>query len=68
MTNRAFTFLCGAICYAVFLGSFLYAIGFIGNFAVPKSMDSISGDGWQRALLIDLGLLALYLEVTAVRA
>jgi protein-S-isoprenylcysteine O-methyltransferase Ste14 len=60
MTNRVFTFLYGAISYAVFFASFLYAIGFIGNFAVPKSMDSISGDGWQRALLIDLGLLALF--------
>jgi methanethiol S-methyltransferase len=60
MTNRVFTFLYGAICYVAFLASFLYAVGFIGNFAVPKSMDSISGDGWQRSLLIDLGLLALF--------
>jgi protein-S-isoprenylcysteine O-methyltransferase Ste14 len=68
MTNRVFTFLYGAICYAVFLASFLYAIGFIGNFAVPKSMDSISGDGWQRALLVDLGLLALFAVQHSVMA
>ena len=34
MKSRVFAFLYGAICYVVFLGSFLYAIGFIGNFGV----------------------------------
>jgi protein-S-isoprenylcysteine O-methyltransferase Ste14 len=68
MTNRVFTFLYGAICYVVFLVSFLYAVGFIGNFAVPKSMDSISGDGWQRALLIDFGLLGLFAVQHSVMA
>jgi protein-S-isoprenylcysteine O-methyltransferase Ste14 len=60
MTNRVLTFIYGAVCYAVFFASFLYAVGFVGNFAVPKSMDSISADPWQSALLIDLGLLALF--------
>jgi hypothetical protein len=60
MTNRVLTFLYGAVCYAVFFASFLYAVGFVGNFAVPKSMDSISADPWQSALFIDLGLLALF--------
>jgi protein-S-isoprenylcysteine O-methyltransferase Ste14 len=68
MTNRFFSFLYGAICYAAFFASFLYAIGFIGNFAVPKSMDSISDDAWQSALLIDLGLLALFAVQHSVMA
>jgi protein-S-isoprenylcysteine O-methyltransferase Ste14 len=58
--KRIFIFLYGAASYAVFLATFLYAIGFIGNFGVPKSLDSAGMGPWQMALLIDLGLLSLF--------
>ena len=58
--KRIFTFLYGAASYAVFLATFLYAIGFIGNFGVPKSLDSPAAGPWRTALLIDLGLLSLF--------
>src|SRR6266852_6210448 len=58
--KRIFTFFYGAASYAVFLATFLYAIGFIGNFAVPKSLDSPAAGPWHTALLIDLGLLSLF--------
>ena len=68
MTNRVFTFLYGAISYIFFFATFLYAIGFIGNFAVRKSMDSVSVSTWPAALLVDLGLLALFAVQHSVMA
>ena len=58
--NRISIFLYGTLSYLTFLATFLYAIGFIGNFAVPKSMDSPAGGPRQTALWIDLGLLSLF--------
>ena len=47
--SRIFTFIYGAFSYVIFLASFLYAIGFIGNFGVPKSMDTPASGPWQTA-------------------
>ncbi|MSV34413.1 MAG: isoprenylcysteine carboxylmethyltransferase family protein [Bryobacterales bacterium] len=66
--NRIFTFLYGAASYIVFLATFLYAIGFIGNFGVPKSMDTPASGPWQTALWIDLGLLSLFAVQHSVMA
>lgn len=66
--TRIFTFLYGAASYALFLATFLYALGFIGNFGVPKSMDSPAADSLQTALLIDAALLALFAVQHSVMA
>jgi protein-S-isoprenylcysteine O-methyltransferase Ste14 len=60
MFNRIAAFLYGLVCYLVFFGTFLYAIGFIGNLIVPKAIDSGPGDSLARALFVDVALLGLF--------
>jgi len=50
----------GIVVYLLFLGTFVYAIGFVGNIGVPKSLDGTATGPWFRSCLIDLGLLSLF--------
>ena len=60
MLKRIGTFIYGTISYLIFFGTFLYAIGFIGDLIVPKSIDSGRTGPLSEALLIDAGLLMLF--------
>jgi len=58
--EKLISFVYGIIAYIIFLISFLYAIGFIGNFIVPKSIDAGTETAFSNALLINALLLSIF--------
>jgi protein-S-isoprenylcysteine O-methyltransferase Ste14 len=66
--KRHLIFLYGVVSYFIFFGVFCYLPGFIGNFLVPKSIDSASTGSFAEALLINVGLLALFAVQHSVMA
>jgi len=50
----------GAVVYMLFFGTFLYAIAFVGNLPVPKTIDSGPGGALIPALVIDTLLLGVF--------
>jgi methanethiol S-methyltransferase len=68
MMSRILTVSYGAVSYLVFVAAFLYAIGFVGDIAVPRSVDhGIAGPAGQAVLFnsLLLGLFAVQHSVMA---
>jgi protein-S-isoprenylcysteine O-methyltransferase Ste14 len=60
MFKRLAFFVFGAACYMVFLGTFLYAIAFIGNFGVATALDGPATEPLATAFMVNTGLLGLF--------
>jgi methanethiol S-methyltransferase len=54
------SFLYGTLVYAFFLATFCYAIAFIGNLWVPKTIDSGATPGVAEAIAVNVALLAIF--------
>jgi len=68
MLKRLAFFAYGGFAYLVFLGTFLYAIAFVGGFGVPTRLDGEPTAPLPVSLAIDLGLLTLFAVQHSVMA
>jgi len=58
--SRLFALFYGLISYALFFVTFLYAVGFVGDFVVPKTINTGEVAPLAEAIFNDLGLLSLF--------
>ena len=68
MIARLSAFVYGIVCYAIFFGTFLYAIAFIGNVPVARTMDGAPALPLGQAMLTNVALLALFAVQHSVMA
>src|SRR5689334_16414526 len=58
--KKFLSLLYGIIAYLAFFGTILYAIGFVGNLLVPKTIDSTPVVSLGTAILVNASLLLLF--------
>jgi protein-S-isoprenylcysteine O-methyltransferase Ste14 len=58
--GRFIAFLYGIVAYAVFLVTFLYAIGFVEGFLVPRTIDTGSAAPFLEALIVNVVLMSVF--------
>ena len=68
MLKRIAFFAYGTLSYLIFLGTFLYALGFVGNFGVPGALDGAAAGPLGVSLAVDAALLALFAVQHSVMA
>lgn len=68
MIKRLLFFAYGVTSYLIFLGTFLYAIAFVGGFVVPTRLDGPLETSLPAALAIDAALLAVFAVQHSVMA
>ena len=68
MLRRSLYFAYGCLAYALFVATFLYAVAFVGGFAVPAQLDGPPGTPFSTALAVDTFLLGVFAVQHSVMA
>jgi len=60
LATRLLTLCYGGLAYLIFFGTFLYAVGFVSGYVVPKTVDSGSASSLATALLINMVVMSIF--------
>jgi methanethiol S-methyltransferase len=66
--KRWLFFLYGVFCHVLFLGTFAYMAAFVGDFLVPKTIDTPASGALGLAVVVDLLLLAAFAAQHSIMA
>jgi protein-S-isoprenylcysteine O-methyltransferase Ste14 len=66
--KRIVFFVYGVVCHLLFLATFAYLAGFVGNFLVPKTIDTTAAGGVGLAVAVNLLLLGLFAAQHSIMA
>jgi methanethiol S-methyltransferase len=67
LATRMFALCYGGVAYLIFLGTFLYAVGFVSGYVVPKTVDGASGSEHSSSPMTAVVINLIVMSIFAVQ-